>query len=176
MRKNTIILILTLIIGLLLQFSCKQNQSKNDLIFWSKNVKIKRSDFQSAINKNSDANMYYYHGFKLYDENSENPYVKSFFDRRKSWIKSKTTDENFEEEMKLQKIRFDLIESFARKFNQEIKKLKQQNNYSKKNITNIGDSIYNEYRKIERGIYNDYSKNRKELIEYWRPKVDSMLK
>jgi len=97
--------------------------------------------------------------------------VKAMFDKNKSWIKDTL---NFKENMKLQKLRFDLYESYARKFNKEINKIKYDNDKSFSDLVKIGDKIYDELRIMEDSLYNT-DLDKPELIEFWRPKIDKLL-
>tara|TARA_R110002050_G_C8765321_1_gene499960 strand:- start:176 stop:721 length:546 start_codon:yes stop_codon:yes gene_type:complete len=144
---------------------------KKHVVFWSENVEIKPSDFKAKADLNSNLNESCFHGFYLKTTNLKDAEVRALFDQNKSWIKDTT---NFKDLMKTQKLRFDLYESFARKFNHEINKIKYNDDKSYADLEKIGDRIYAELLKIEDSIYN-FDSLRKAKIYYWRPKIDSML-
>ncbi|WP_405567067.1 hypothetical protein [Polaribacter sp. Asnod6-C07] len=144
---------------------------KKHVIFWSENVEIKPSDFKEKADMNSELNESWFHGFYLKSTNLKDAEVRALFDQNKSWIKDTT---NFKELMKIQKLRFDLYESFARKFNREINKIKYQENKSYSDLEKIGDKIYAELLKIDDSMY-DRNMSRQERINYWRPKINEML-
>lgn len=144
-------------------------------IVWSKNVKIKYEDFQKAPDSDSEFDIHYYHGFFLYSSPIEKAYVKAFFDKNKSWVKD-TTKFNFQELLVMEKIEFDLAECYARKFNREIDKIKGNENVSFNDLEKIGDKIYLEYDAARNQFYNDKERNVTQLIEFWKPKIDKLLK
>ena len=144
---------------------------KKHVVFWSENVEIKPSDFKAKAHLNSESNESWFHGFYLKTKNLKDAEVKALFDQNKSWIKD-TTD--FKDLLKMQKLRFDLYESFARKFNREINKIKYRDDKSYADLEKIGDKIYAELLKVEDSIYN-MDLPRKGKIKYWRPKINSML-
>ena len=81
----------------------------------------------------------------------------------------------FKEMMKLQKLRFNLYESFARKFNKKINKIKFRNDKSYSDLEKIGYEIYEELLKTEDSIiYCDLP--REEAIKYWNKKINNRLK
>ena len=173
-RKIIITIISVIIIGFTYWNTRIQIQYyflKKHVIFWSENLEIKPSDFKAKPNLNSDLNESWFHGFYLKTTNLKDAEVRALFDQNKSWIKDTT---NFKDLMKLQKLRFDLFESFARKFNHEINKVKYNDDKSYADLEKIGDIIYVELLKIDDSIYNFHS-SRKAKIDYWRPKIDSML-
>lgn len=173
-QKIFITSILVIIIGLIYWNSRIQIQYyflKKHVVFWSENVEIKPSDFRAQADLNSDLNESSFHGLYLKTTNFKDAEVRALFDQNKSWIKDTT---NFKDLMKTQKLRFDLYEIFARKFNHEINKIKYNDDKSYADLEKIGDKVYAELLKIEDSIYNfDSSRNAK--IDYWRPKIDSML-
>ena len=144
---------------------------KKHVVFWSENVEIKPSDFKAEIDWNSDTNEWWFHSLYLKSNNLKDAEVKALFDQNKSWIKDTT---NFKELMKMQKLRFDLFESFARKFNKEINEIKFRNDKSFSDSEKIGDKIYAELLNVEDSI-SQSNLNREQTIAYWRPKIDRML-
>ncbi|MGV8814419.1 MAG: hypothetical protein ACOH2D_09950 [Gelidibacter sp.] len=144
---------------------------RKHVIFWSENVQIKPSDFKANIDRDYDSNKSWFHGFYLKSTNLKDAEVKALFDQNKSWIKNTT---NFEELMKMPKLRFDLYESFARKFNREINKIKYRTDKSYSDLEKIGDNIYANLLKVEDSIYvTDLPIQEK--IDHWRPKINMML-
>lgn len=144
-------------------------------IVWSKNVKIKYADFQEEPDLESEFDIYFYHGFFLKSSPIEEAYVKAFFDKSKSWVKD-TTKFNFQELLVMEKIEFDLTEYYARKFNHEIDKIKHNENVSFNDLKKIGDKIYLEYDEARDKFYNDKERDVTQLIEFWKPKIDKLLK
>jgi len=144
------------------------------VIYWSDNVKINFNDFNDKIDRNSDSDIWYYHGLYLKSNNLKDAYVRAIFDKHKSWVKD-TTKFDYQKAMKLQKIRFDLYEVFARRFNNEIDKIRHQSGRKFSDLEKIGDSIYAELNSLDVEIYeSDLSIS--ETIKLWRPKIDLMLK
>ena len=143
------------------------------VIYWSKNVKIDIEDYKSEPDKKSELNISSYHGFyyKAYDV--ETAYVKSFFDKNKSWIKD-SNDIYLQEDLKMEILVFDLYECYARRFNHEIDLIRNDNSKSITDVENIGEDLYFELEKITKKIFNNdltYS----EQHELWRPIIDKML-
>ena len=144
---------------------------KKHVVFWSENMEIKPSDFKAKADLDSNSNESWFHGLYLKSTNLKDAEVKALFDQNKSWIKD-TTD--FKELMKMQKLRFDLYECFARKFNKEINKIKYRDDKSYSDLEKIGDKIYSDLLKVEDSIYKtDLTKE--ETIAYWKPKINRML-
>ena len=141
-------------------------------IFWKKNVELKPSDFRDKIDQNSKSEIWVYFGLYLKSTNLKDAKVKAYFDKNKSWVKDTL---NFKNKIEFQKLRFDLYENYARKFNKEIDKIKFDNNKSFSDLEKIGNKIYSELNIMEDSLYNtDLEKN--ELIKFWRLKIDKMLK
>ena len=173
-RKIIIILVSVIIIGIIYwntRIQIEYYFLKKHVVFWSENVEIKPSDFKAKPDMNSDSNESWFHGFYLKSTNLKDAEVRALFDQNKSWIKD-TTD--FKELMKMQKLRFDLYESYARKFNREINKVKYREDKSYSDLEKIGDKIYAELLKVEDSIY-DMDLPRQEKIDYWRPRINRML-
>ncbi|MEL6812008.1 MAG: hypothetical protein AAFP76_11785 [Bacteroidota bacterium] len=143
------------------------------VIYWTNDVKINYADFNDEIDQNSDSNIWYYHGLYLKSTNIEDAFVRAIFDKNKSWVKD-TTQFNYQKAMKLQKIRFDLYEVFARKFNKEIDKIRYKSGKKFSDLEKIGDSIYAELYKLDDEIYES-DLTISETIDLWRPKIDFML-
>jgi hypothetical protein len=144
---------------------------KKHVVFWSENVEIKPSDFKAKPDLNSDTNEWWFHSLYLKSNNLKDAEVTALFDQNKSWIKDTT---GFKELMKMQKLRFDLYESFARKFNKEINEIKYRDDKSFSDLEKIGTKIYSELLEVEDSIY-ETDLSRKENIDYWRPKINRML-
>jgi hypothetical protein len=146
-------------------------------IVWSENVKIEYQDFNEEPNKDSEMDMYFWHGITLKSSSFSKAKAIAIFDKNKSWVKD-TTKFNFRELLVMQKVAFNLTECYARKFNNEIKNRGYNNDGSQKpykDLEKIGDSIYDEYQMMEYQMLNDKYRNVTQLIEYWKPKVDKML-
>ncbi len=173
-KKLLIIISSILIIGIIYwnyRIEIKHYFFAKHAIFWKENVELKPTDFQAEINNNSESKIWWFHGLYLKSTNLKDAEVKAMFDKNKSWIKDTL---NFKENMKLQKLRFDLYESYARKFNKEINKIKYDNDKSFSDLVKIGDKIYAELRIMEDSLYNT-DLDKPELIEFWRPKIDKLL-
>lgn len=172
--KLLVIILSFLIIGIIywnFRIEIKHYFFSKHVIFWKENVELKPADFQAEIDNNSESKIWWFHGLYLKSTNLKDAEVKAIFDKNKSWIKDTL---NFRENMKLQKLRFDLYEVYARKFNDEIDKIKQDNDKSFSDLEKIGDKIYTELRIMEDSIYNT-DLDKPELIKFWRPKINKML-
>ena len=99
--------------------------------------------------------------------------VRAIFDKDQSWVKD-TSDFDFQTELKLQQIRFDLYEVYARKFNREIDKIRNQKEMDFSDLERIGDMVYSELNNMESEIFND-SRSISERVKTWRPRIDSLL-
>jgi hypothetical protein len=77
--------------------------------------------------------------------------------------------------MELQKLSFDMYEAYARKFNKEIDKIKYDDESSFSDLEKIGNSINIELRRMQNALYNTDLAPQK-LVEFWRPKIDKLLK
>lgn len=73
----------------------------------------------------------------------------AIFEKNKSWIRDSN---HLKEKMKFQKLMFDLYECFARKFNNEINKIKNDKDKSHSDIVKIEDKIYKELQIMEDSI------------------------
>ena len=173
-RKLLIIISSILIIGIIywnFRIDIKHYFFSKHAIFWTENIDLEPSDFKAKVDLNSKSKIWWFHGLYLKSTNLKDAEVKAIFDKNKSWIKDTV---NFEENMKLQKLRFDLYEIYARKFNKEINKVKYDKEKSFTDLEKIGDKIYKELQIMEDSIYKtDLSKP--ELIKFWRPKIDKLL-
>ena len=173
-KKIILILIPVITLGIIYWYYRVEIQDhfiKDHVIFWSENVELKPSDFQAEIDWGSEINEWWYHSLYLKSTNFKDAEVKAIFDQSKSWIKDTT---NFKELMKTQKLRFDLFESYARKFNYEIDKIKHKDNGSFKDLEKIGDKIYADLLKVEDSIMNT-DLTQEELIKFWQPKINKRL-
>jgi hypothetical protein len=141
-------------------------------IFWKNNVELKLADFQAEIDQDSKSEISVYLGLYLKSTNLKDAEVKAYFDKNKSWIKDTL---NFKEKIEFQKLRFDLYENYARKFNKEIDKIKFDDDKYFSDLEKIGDEIYSELNIMEDSLYNTYL-GKNELIKFWRLKIDKMLK
>ncbi len=141
------------------------------IILWSENLIIKPSDFEGEIDNTSNAQISWYQGFYLISTNIKNTEAKAYFHKKKSWIRDTT---NFKQEMKLQRLNFDLYEFYARKYNGLIQKMKTDNNTTYKDLKKIGDQLYEEVESIQDSLYA--SGNVKyEIRKRWRLKLDKEL-
>ena len=77
--------------------------------------------------------------------------------------------------MKFQQLNFDLYEVYARKFNKEINKIRYDDDKSFSDLKKIGDKIYAELEIMQDSIY-ETNLDAQELVKFWRPKIDNMLK
>ena len=169
----SIIILLLLITYRIFMVDIKDYFLKKHVIFWTKDSNIEFKNYKAEPNFQSESNISYFHGFYLKSHNIKDATVRAYFDTEKSWIKD-TTKFNVTDVKKLQKIRFDLYEGFARKFNREIDKVRNDESKSFSDIENIGDEIYSELKIVENQIYeSDLTIG--ERVKYWRPKIDSIL-
>ena len=170
-KKIIIIIVSIILIGIFYwstRIQIKDYFLKKHVVFWSENVEIKPSDFKAKADMDSDSNELWFHGLYLKSSNLKDVEVKALFDQNKSWIKDTT---GFNELMKSQKLRFDLYEAYARKFNKEIE---YRDNKSYSNLQKIGNKIYAELLKVEDSIYETDLPTIK-TIDYWQPKINQML-
>lgn len=142
------------------------------VVFWKENVKLKPSDFQSEIDSNSEEEIWWSHGLYLKSTNFNDAKAFAIFEKNKSWIKDTL---NFSEKMKFQQLNFDLYEVYARKFNKEINKIRYDDDKSFSDLKKIGDKIYAELEIMQDSIY-ETNLDAQELVKFWRPKIDNMLK
>ena len=175
--KKRVIVVLTIVvlIGVIywfFRFEIKNYFFSKHAVFWSENVELRPADFQAKVDYNSSSKIIWFHGLYLFSTNLKDAEVKAVFDKNQSWIKDTV---NFKENMKLQKLVFDLHESYARKFNKEINKIKFENNKSFSDLRIIGDKIYSELEIMKDSIYNS-DLNQNALLKIWRPKINKMLK
>ena len=174
--KTLLILIIALSIGILywyLRIDINEYFYSKHVVYWNDNVKINYTDFHDNIDYNSDRNITYYHGLYLKSNNVKDAYVRAIFDKNKSWVKD-TTKFDYQEEMELQQIRFDLYEVYARKFNTEIDKIRYQKGKCFSDLEQIGDKIYTELNDVESEIY-DNNLSMSDKIKVGRPIINSML-
>jgi hypothetical protein len=123
-------------------------------------------------------NLVFYHGFYLYSTPFNKPKVIAFFDRNESWVKD-TTKFNYRQLLKLQQIAFNLTEVYARKCNTEIERKGYYENGNQKSfehLKRIKDSVTFEYYSVKNQMLNENDKSVEELIDYWSPKINQMLK
>ena len=86
-----------------------------------------------------------------------------------------STDFDVEAVKDFQKIRYDLYEVYARKFNSEIDKIRHKTGMAYSDLEKIGNKIYEELELYEDEIYSgEYST--KERVKIWKPKIEQLLK
>ena len=151
----------------------KEYYSTKGYIEWEKNVSIDVTDYAASIDKNSNFKIYWWHGIvlKAKDRKVANAKVYAVFDRDQSWVKD-TAD--FASSNRIQKMRFDLFEVYARKFNDEIDQVRYDKNTTYEDLELIGDRIYSELEIFDDEIFDSYT-DHNERYEKWRPVIDSLL-
>lgn len=177
MKKTKILILILLIIlsGIIywhFRIDIKHYFISKRVVFWKENVKLKPSDFQSEIDSNSEEKIWWSHGLYLKSKNLNDAKAFAIFEKDKSWIKDTS---NFSEKMKFQQLNFDLYEVYARKFNNEINKIKHYKHKSFSDLKKIGDKIYVELEIMQDSIY-ETNLDTPELVKFWQPKIDNMLK
>jgi hypothetical protein len=174
-KKRLFIISLIAIVGFIYwnsQANIEQYLFSKHVIFWEKNRTLKPSDFQGDSNNNSKSKIWWHHALYLKSASLKDAEVKAVFDKDKSWIKDTL---NFKANMKLQKLSFDMYEAYARKFNKEINKIKEDDESTFSDLEKIGDNINIELRSMQNALYNTDLAPPK-LVEFWRPKIDELLK
>jgi hypothetical protein len=174
-KKRLFIISLIAIVGFIYwnsQANIEQYLFSKHVIFWEKNRTLKPSDFQGDSNNNSKSKIWWHHALYLKSASLKDAEVKAVFDKDKSWIKDTL---NFKANMKLQKLSFDMYEAYARKFNKEIDKIKEDDESTFSDLEKIGDNINIELRRMQNALYNTDLAPPK-LVEFWRPKIDELLK
>jgi hypothetical protein len=174
-KKRLFIISLIAIVGVVYwnsQVDIKQYLFSKHVIFWEKNRTLKPSDFQGDNDNNSKSKIWWHHALYLKSTSLKDAEVKAVFDKDKSWIKDTL---NFKANMKLQKLSFDIYETYARKFNKEIDKIKEDDDRSFSDLEKIGDSINIELKHMQNALYSTDLAPQK-LVEFWRPKIDKLLK
>jgi hypothetical protein len=174
-KKRLFIISLIAIVGFIYwnsQANIEQYLFSKHVIFWEKNRTLKPSDFQGDSNNNSKSKIWWHHALYLKSASLKDAEVKAVFDKDKSWIKDTL---NFKANMKLQKLSFDMYEAYARKFNKEINKIKEDDKSTFSDLEKIGDNINIELRRMQNALYNTDLAPPK-LVEFWRPKIDELLK
>lgn len=177
MRKKILLIIIPLVIIGISYFVLRNHISKyffnQHVIYWSKDVKINFSDYEKKPQAESQLKIVDFHGLNLFAENIENANVRAYFDKNRSWVKD-STNFNVEAVKDFQKLRFDLYEVYARKFNSEIDKIRHNPKTSYADLENIGNRIYKELQMLEDEIYSgEYSTQ--ERVEMWKPKIEKLL-
>ncbi|WP_108868851.1 hypothetical protein [Aquimarina aquimarini] len=144
--------------------------------FWDSQDSITYDDFFYRIPPQKRDNINYYHGFILLGKyDLKDIYIKAFFDRQQAAIKD-TSSFDFASALKKQRLAFDLTEVYARKFNREIDKIRFNPHTRSEHYTRIGDSLYNEYRKLLfKTQNNNQSKNISQELKSLRVHVDKEL-
>jgi hypothetical protein len=174
-KKRLFIISLIAIVGIIYwnsQADIKQYLFSKHVIFWKNNTTLKPSDFQGESNKNSKSKIWWHHALYLKASSLKDAEVKAVFNKDKSWIKDTL---NFKSKMKLQKLSFDLYEVYARKFNKEIEKIKENDDSSISDLEKIGDTINIKLRRMQNALYST-DLNPQKRVEFWRPKIDKLLK
>lgn len=143
------------------------------VIYWSENLEIKYSDFEGAIDEESDNNLWYFHGMYLKAKNVKTAYARAIFDKSKSWARDNSTYD-FEREIELQQIRFDLYEVYTRKYNSEIEKIRYDESTQYSDLTKIGEKLFGEIN-VELEKIFDSGLSISEKIRIWRPQIDERL-
>jgi len=178
MRKRKVIFFTTVIISpIIIYFSFRPQIDEyffsKHVIFWSKNVEVKFSDYQENPDYNSELNISHFHGFYLLAKDIQTATVRAYFDKDQSWVKD-TTKFDVQAVKEFQKLRFDLNEVYARRFNAEIDKIRNNPNTTFEDLRNIGDEIYKQRNLMEDKLYSgEYSTE--ERVKIWRPVVDDLL-
>ena len=176
--KIVIISLIVIVFLYLIHFDLFRWIELHNCVIWDKNRKTTFDDFQAKPDNASEMNLVFYHGFYLYSSPFNKPKVIAFFDRDESWVKDNTKF-NYRELLKLQQIAFNLTEVYARKCNEEIEKRGYNKNGSQKPfeyLKKIKDSVTVEYYSVKNQMLNEENKSVRQLIEYWEPEVDKMLK
>ncbi|PZD78224.1 hypothetical protein [Mesonia sp. K7] len=145
-----------------------------DFIYWSDDVRIDYDDFEGEVDINSNKKISNYQALYLKAVNIHDKEVYAVFDKSRSWIKD-TIGINFEYEMRLLQIRFDLYEVHARKYQKKLDEIKNIEQKSFSDLEIIGDSIYEELQVIEDKLYDD-SLPILERINTWKPTIDNILR
>lgn len=178
MKKKLLVIIIISITLIILYWNFRLNIEdyffSKHAIYWSNDVKLEYADFQDDVDLNSKGNISYYHGLYLKANSVEKASVRAFFDKKKSWIKN-ILDSDINQSMEFQKLRFDLHEVYARKFNSEIDKIRYDRTKNYSDLEKIGEKIFSELNAKENEILNS-DKNFNELIIIWRPKINDLLK
>lgn len=162
------------IIYLAFQTEITEYLSAKDRIYWSDDVIVAFEDFQDEVPSNSDYNMWYFHGLYLVSTDVDDARVRAFFDKTKSWVKD-TTEFDYQTEMELQYIRFDLYEVHARKFNAEIDQYRAKGGKKFSDLEAIGDRLYAELNTLEDRLF-DPTISDQQKVAIWKPRVDSMFR
>lgn len=144
------------------------------VIYWSENIEFSFNDFKDDPDYYLEYGLWHYTGFYLNVQNDKRKYVYTYFDKDKSWIKD-TSSYNLKKELKLIKIRFNLLEAYARKANRRIDSLKSIKNANFNDINLITDNTYNEYLNYEKKIIYNNIDSLDAVISHWKPIVDSVL-
>jgi hypothetical protein len=146
-------------------------------ILWKENVQIGIKDFQMKPNYNSKKNLYFWNGINLKSNGFGEAEAVAVFDKSKSWTKD-TTNFDYKQLLKLQKLSFDLAEIYTRKMNKEIKNIHYgeiNNDLTWYELELISKKIYEEYETLNNKMLYDENRDIEEIILFWRPKVDKML-
>jgi|TARA_R110000751_G_scaffold99664_11_gene193224 hypothetical protein len=170
----TISLLILAIVGITYSFNKIQIEyyfKKKSSIFWSVNAEINIEDFKGDIDWNSKSTEWWYHELYLRSTNLKDAEVIALFNKKQSWIKD-TTD--FKEVMRVQKLKFNLYESYARKCNREMNKIKHRDDKFYSDLEKILQKNFKELLITEDSIHNS-GLSRDETIKYWDEKIQKRL-
>jgi len=142
-------------------------------IFWNKDYQISYNDLVGDVNDNSKADMSIYMGLNLKSSFFNSVSVRAFLDKDKSWV-SDTTKFEYDKEIELNQVRFNIYEAYSRKFNYEISEIENLPGTTFENYEIIGEEIYSEINSIESEMF-DSNISTSKAIEIWRPVADSLL-
>ena len=177
MKKKTILFFCTiLIIGVIywkFQPKIKAFLFERHAIEWSRDVKIKFEDFKQKPDLSSNKTTNYFIGIQLWSMNVIDAQAKTYFDKNQSWVKD-TSSFDFSGSLKIIKLDFDLLESYTRRINREIDKIRYDENVVFSDIENLSLKIYQEYeRKQEEFRKINMTLDEKE--KYLRPIINDLL-
>ena len=178
MKKKLIILTLFLIFFLAywLRFDIQFLFHSRNLIFWDKEATIEIQDYKMDPDPKSQHFISFWNGIALYSGVTGSK-AFAIFDKSQSWTKD-TLLYDYKEELKLQRLSFDLAEVYARKMNKKIQSLEYANFESRlpyKELAKHCYPIYKEFEKRNDEMLNYENKSLSEVLTHWRPKIDSML-
>jgi len=176
MKKKIIILSISVISIFILyrvfRYDIREYLKSRHIIRWSKNVKIYFKDYEGKANPKDDYNIHHYHGIYLKANNIKDAHAVAFFNKEKSWIIDSTNVPN--EEREIQLMRFNLHEYYARKINEEIDKIRNDNSTEFKVLEDIYNRNYSELKNDESRMFsNEFTT--KVNVENYKSEIDSLL-
>ena len=178
MKKITLIIIFSILILGLIYWNYKYDIKK--IIFethsipWSENVKIQFKDFKQKPDYSSKNVIYFHHGILLVSNNEKDAYATTYFDKNQSWIKD-TTKFDFQGSLKIQRLDFDLLESYTRQLNKEIDKIRYNDEIYFSDLENLLKVKMREYGDKSSELFSKNNMTFNEKEKYWRPIIDKML-